>query len=394
MGASRVFKQVTLFRFFNFPVKADASWLFLGVLIFWTLSTKFYPSHFGGQSGQMYQLMAIVTLLGIIASIIAHEVAHAVIAEYYHMPIEGITLFIFGGVAEMKGEPSHPKGEFLMAIAGPAMSALLGLFFFAARALWDMHIGHAAASRVLGYLGDINILIAAFNMVPAFPLDGGRALRAAIWHYKKNMVLATRVASQLGAVFAYGLLGYAIYRITWYDDMISGLWSGLLGYFVYGAGAYAVRQTESRSLLGQEKVTRFMNTNIVSVSPHMTIAELVDNYVYKHYQKIFPVLEAGQLTGVISVQAVVSLDRAKWNWLHVTSVMEPITEDNTVGPDTGAADALSLMQKKRKDSLLVAKDGQFMGTVSLRDLFAFLSITMKVDRDKPLETGGRDGLGK
>lgn len=361
------------------------------MLLFWTLSTKFYPVAYAQQSVQTYQMMAMMTLLGIIVSIIAHEVAHAVIAEYYHMPIEGITLFIFGGVAEMKGEPSHPKGEFLMAMAGPAMSALMGLFFWAARALFLMHIGDGAGARVLGYLGNINFMIAVFNLTPAFPLDGGRALRAAIWHYKKNIVLATRIASGLGAIFAYGLLGYAIYRITWYDDMIGGVWSGLLGYFVWGAGAYAVRQTESRALMGQEKVTRFMTAQVVAVSPDMTIADLVDRYFYKHYQHLFPVVDNGRLAGIITQAAVLSLDRSKWAWLHVSSVMEGVTEDNTVSPETSAADAWSLMQKKRKSSLLVAEHGRYMGVVERRDIYAFLSIMMKLDRDKPLHAGWEDG---
>ncbi len=378
---------MTLFRFFGFPVKADASWLFLGVLIVSMLSTKYYPRVLAGLTPEMYQMMGIATLLGIIVSIIAHEVAHAIIAEYYQMPIESITLFIFGGVAEMKGEPSHPKGEFLMALAGPAMSGMMGLFFWAAEALYVMHLGDGPAARVLAYLGGINMLIAGFNMVPAFPLDGGRALRAAIWHYKKNMVLATRIASQLGAVFAYGLIGYSIYRITWYDDMIGGIWSGLLGYFVWGAGAYAVRHTERLSLLGQEKVTRFMKSDIISVTPDMTIAVFVDQYVYKHYQKIFPVLDKGVLTGVITLQAVLDMERDKWAWLHVASVMQPLSAENSATPDMSAAEALSVMQKKGKDSLLVAKDGEFMGVIALRDLFAYLSITMRVDRDKSLEAG-------
>lgn len=381
-----MFRRVTLFRFFGFPVKADASWIFLSILIYWSLANKYFPLAFGGHTMQVYQLMGAAAVIGIVASIIAHEVAHAVIAEYYHMPIESITLFIFGGVAEMKGEPSHPKGEFLMAVAGPAMSALMGLFFWAARELHTVFLGGGAPAQVLGYLGDINMLIAVFNMAPAFPLDGGRALRAAIWHFRKNLVLATRVASGMGAFFAYGLLGYAIYRITWYDDMVTGIWFGLLGYFVFGAGAYAVRQTESRSLLSAEKVTRFMHAHVVSVSPDITVTDLVDNYVFKHYQRVFPVVDRGELAGILFLQSILKLDRHKWRWLHVASVMEKITPHNTVSPGMSAADALDLMQKHGLDSLLVAQDGRLEGVIALRDLLAYLSITMKVDNNKPVLT--------
>ncbi|HYD19341.1 MAG TPA: site-2 protease family protein [Patescibacteria group bacterium] len=381
-----MFKRVTLFRVFNFPVKADASWIFLSILIFWTLANNFFPVKYFGQEPEVYQVMAGLTLVGIIISIIAHEVAHAIIAEYYHMPIESITLFIFGGVAEMKGEPSHPKGEFLMALAGPAMSFIMALFFWACEGLYVMQFGTEPASQVLDYLGMLNMVIAIFNMVPAFPLDGGRALRAAIWWYKDNLVLATRIASSLGANFAYLLLGYAIYKICWYNQMVQGMWYGLFGYFVYGAGLYAVRQTESRSLLNLEKVTRFMHSQIIAVSPDLTIAELVDGYFYKHYQKLFPVVDKDRLVGIVTLQGVLAIDRHKWGFLHVASVMEKVNDENTVDPDSSAADALDLMRKLGKDSLLVAREGQFMGVLAIRDLYAYLSITMKMDRDRPVVT--------
>ncbi len=381
------FRRVTLFHFFGFPVKADGSWLFLSVLICWTLINKAFPLDYPGHSPQTYQMMGFASICGIFASIIAHEVAHAVIAEYYHMPIESITLFIFGGVAVMKGDPSHPKGEFLMAIAGPIMSALMGLFFWAAKALVQMYFPDATAAwQVLGYLGGLNMLIAVFNIVPAFPLDGGRALRAVIWKMKDNLVLATRIASEMGACFAYLLLAYACYRIVWFNDMLSGMWFGLLGFFVHGAGAYAVRQTESRSLLGTETVSRFLQPQVVTVSPDLTISDLVDNYVYKHYQRSFPVVDRGELAGIITLQAILSLDRHKWHWLHVASVMEPLTDKNSVGPDYNAADALDLMQRLRKEQVLVADGKNFLGIVSYRDLAAYLSITMKIDSNKPVIT--------
>jgi len=379
-----LFNRVTLFHFFGFPVRADGSWIFMAILISWTLATKFYPNAFPQHAQDVYQMMAFGTLAGILVSIIAHEVAHAIIAEYYHMPIESITLFIFGGVAEMKGEPSHPKGEFLMAVAGPAMSVMMGLFFWSAQELYALYVSDGAAALVLRYLGNLNMSIAVFNLVPAFPLDGGRALRAIIWRMKNNLVLATRIASNLGSVFAYGLMAYAVYRIVLHDDVVQGMWSGLLGLFVLSAGNQAVRQIENRSILGTEKVTRFMHDKIVSVSPDLTINDLVDSYVYKHYQRIFPVVDKGILVGIITLQSVLSLDRAKWNWLHVASVMEKPNAFNAVAPDTNAADALDMMQKMKKDSVLVAEDGHFMGVVALRDLVAYLSITMKIDPNQPV----------
>lgn len=379
------FKRVTLFRFFGFDVRADASWLFLSVFISWTLSTHVFPGMLPGLEQNTYQLMGVLALGGLIFSVIAHEVAHAVIAEYYHMPIRAITLFIFGGVAEMKGEPSHAKGEFLMAIAGPIMSLLLALFFNAAAKLADPLPHAQMLAAILTYLGTLNFYIAAFNMLPAFPLDGGRALRAIIWKFKNNLVLATRVASKLGAAFAYGLIAWGCYRLSVNDDLVSGIWMTILGLFVFACGAQAVRETESRSLLAQESVNRFMHTQVTAVPPSVTIAELVEKYAFAHYQSDYPVVEDGRLTGVLTLQSILQLERSKWQWLHVASLMEPLSYKNSIAPTASAADALDILQRTRRGQLMVAQDDRLLGAVEYRDLAAFLHVVMQIDNNIPLE---------
>ncbi|MFH1158216.1 MAG: site-2 protease family protein [Pseudomonadota bacterium] len=378
-------KRVTLFHFFGFRIKADASWLLLAVLVSWTMSNKVYPDILPGQSPDIYQFMGIATVAGVFFSIVAHEVAHAVIAEYYHMPIESITLFIFGGVSEMKGQPSHPKGEFFMAISGPIMSALLGLVFWAVASLYETYVRAGPVSCVLAYHGDLNMFIAVFNMAPAFPLDGGRAMRALIWHYKNNLVAATRISSESGAIFAYGLITCACFSVVLHNDMVSGMWLGLLGFFVYNSSAYAVRQMESSSLLALEKVSRFMHNRVVAVSPDLTIADLVDQYVNRHYQKNFPVIDNGILTGIISLNAVMSLNKHEWPFLHVASVMGPLGDFLVVAPESSAADALEIMHRHGQEQLLVADKGRFLGVITFRDLTNFLAITLKIDHNKPVE---------
>lgn len=363
---------------------ADASWFFLSVLIMWMLATNLFPAMYPHQDAGTYQLMGFLTLLGFYVSVIAHEVAHAIIAEYYRMPIDSITLFFFGGVAEMKGEPSHPRGEFLMALAGPAMSVLMGLFFYSSAQFLAGYTGAGVTTQVLSYLGYINFVVAAFNMIPAFPLDGGRALRAVIWKLKNNMVLATRIASDLGAIFAYALLCLACWRIVMHGDTLYGMWVGLTGFIIHGAGRYAVEHTESLSLLAGEKVTRFMHGNVATVSPDITLADFVENHVYKHYQRVFPVIDNGRLAGVVHLRAVTALNREKWQWLHVASVMEKPDAHNVVSPDVSAADALEMMSKSKKEQLLIADGGRLLGVIAYRDLTTYLSITMKVDYDRPV----------
>lgn len=378
------FKRVTLFRFFGFDVRADASWLFMSVFISWTLASRLYPVLLPGMDADTYQFMGIFTLAGLLFSIIAHEVAHAVIAEYYDMPIRAITLFIFGGVAEMRGEPSHPKGEFFMAIAGPVMSFLLALFFWALAHLMAP-VGWPPLVVSLNYLGDLNLYIAIFNLAPAFPLDGGRALRAIIWHRRRNLVQATRIAGELGAVLAYALMAWACYRLVWHDDLVTGIWMTLLGLFVFASGARAVRDIESRAVLSHEKVRRFMHSKLTTVPPHLTIAEVVERYALEHYQSDYPVVEDGRLTGVLTLQSILQLDRGKWPWLHVASVMTPINHKNCVTPDVSAADALELLARYYQSQLMVADGDRLLGAVEYRDLAAYLNVTMKIDNNVPVE---------
>ncbi len=379
------FKRVTLFRFFGFDVRADASWLFLSVFISWTLSTRVFPHTLPGLDNDTYQLMSVMALAGLIFSVIAHEVAHAVIAEYYHMPIRAITLFIFGGVAEMKGEPSHAKGEFMMAIAGPIMSLLLALFFTAISQISGWLPMSTMLAVIMAWLGKLNFYIAVFNMLPAFPLDGGRALRALLWRIKGNLVQATRIASNLGALFAYLLMAWGCHRLLAENDLIGGIWISILGLFLFACGAQAVRETESRSLLAQEDVRRFMHTQVSSVPPSLTIADAVEKYAFAHYQHDYPVVENGQLVGVLSLKDVLQLDRTKWQWLHVASLMQPVSAKNTIAPDASAADALDILQRGHRGQLMVSEHGKLVGTVEYRDLLSFLQVVTQIDRNMSIE---------
>lgn len=375
-------KPITLFKAFGFDIKADSSWLFLSVLIVWTLMTNIYPIDFPGYDVETYRHMAVWSFIGLIFSIIAHELAHAVIAEYYGMPILSIRLFIFGGVAEFKGRPSHPRGEFFMAIAGPIMSFLLGVFFWATHLVLKQHLGVTPLSQSFHYLGYINFLLAAFNVLPAFPLDGGRALRALVWHWKKNMVLATRFASGLGEVFAYLLIGYGCYRLAFFDDVVGAMWVALLGIFMLGAGHYAVRQTESWALLEGQDVRDFMSADFISVSPDLSITDFVENYVYKYYQQNFPVVDGKKLVGMIDVHTIMQQDRKKWSWTHVSSQMTPLSQIKTIESSEAASEALDTMNRLTLNAIMVTQDNRLVGILNKSDIVNYLSIMMKLERSK------------
>ncbi|HEY7646789.1 MAG TPA: site-2 protease family protein, partial [Hyphomicrobiales bacterium] len=211
-----------MFSIFGFRISLDASWIFLAALIVWSLATGYFPDVLPGMSPTVYYAAAIVAALGMFASIIYHELAHALVARYYQIRIAGITLFIFGGVAELADEPPTAKSEFLVAIAGPISSFLLaGLLYIVAVYLPDSTPVEIFA--VLSYLTLINIVLAVFNLMPAFPLDGGRMLRAALWWYRDSLPWATRIASYLGAALGIALMAFGAYNMS-QDAGVGGMW--------------------------------------------------------------------------------------------------------------------------------------------------------------------------
>ncbi|MFW6129366.1 MAG: site-2 protease family protein, partial [Candidatus Aminicenantaceae bacterium] len=199
-------KGITLIKLFGFKVKIDFSWLILGILITWTLAEGLFPHLYKDLSSLTYWLMGVAGALGLLFSIVFHELWHSLIARKFGLPMKGITLFVFGGVAEMSEEPPSPKAEFFMAVAGPISSAVLGLglfgvFFLGASGNWPKSI-----TGVINYLGFLNIILAGFNLLPAFPLDGGRVLRSVLWGWKDNIRWATRISSKIGGAFGIALI--------------------------------------------------------------------------------------------------------------------------------------------------------------------------------------------
>jgi len=259
----------------------------------------------------------------------------------------------------------------------------MALFFWSSGVILERIIDPGAVTAVVYYLAVINTFITVLNLVPAFPLDGGRMLRGAIWAWKGNIITATRISSELGAIFSYSVIVWGAYRVT-QEDFVSGIWWGLIGLFLNAAGNYAYRQTQSRTLLSGQPVRRFMRRDLVTVNPDLTVAELVDEYVYNYYHKSFPVIDRGELVGVIALDAVMVIDRRRWPWLRIGALMRPVNSENTIEPDTDAAEALDTMRRSGEGRLLVVEKGQLIGVLSLRDLLDYLSITLKLSRTQDI----------
>lgn len=378
-------KRVRLFTLLGFEVRIDISWLIIAVLVSWSLASGVFPGRIGGLSAAAYWTMGVLGAIGLFASVIFHELSHSIVARRFGIPMKGITLFIFGGVAEMDDEPPSPDAELFMAIAGPAASIVAGFAFLGVTALGGGLGWPETVIGVLEYLGVINLVLAGFNLVPAFPLDGGRVLRALIWRRKKDVRAATRIASRVGSGFGMLLIFAGVFFIL-RGQFIGGLWWIFIGIFIRGASRSSLARMRMRFALGGEPVRRFMKPGPVVVGPDVTLADLVENYIYRYHFKMFPVVESGSLAGCVTTRDVKSIPREEWSSRSVGEVANACSGENTVEAETDAMTALRAMQRANTSRLMVTESGRLVGILALKDLLRYMSL--KLD----LEDGAVDEL--
>ncbi len=373
-------RSITLFRLFGFAVRIDVTWIFIAVLVTWSLAQGIFPAQVKGQTALVYWVMGTLGAVGLFLSIIFHELCHSLVARRFGMEMSGITLFIFGGVAEMTDEPPSPRAEFFMAAAGPISSVLLGLAVLAGAWFMPGPFLKAAspAKGVLLYLGEINLVLAAFNLIPAFPLDGGRVLRAVLWGRHGNIKRATRVTSTIGSGFGALLIVLGVISFIT-GNVVSGVWWFLIGMFLRGAAGQSYRQLLLRRELEGEPVRRFMTTDPVTVDPDVYVRDLVEQYVFRTHHKLYPVVDDGRLLGCVTLAQVKEVPREKWDWTRVRDLASGCSEENTLSPDTDAMEALTRMRRYHASRLMVVEGGTLVGILSLKDLMNFLSMKVELD---------------
>lgn len=368
-------KRIHLFTIYGFKIRLDASWFVLAVLVTWSLATSFFPVVLPNSDTLTYWLLGAGGALGLFISIVAHEVSHAIVARRNAIPMRGITLFIFGGVAEMDAEPPSARSEFLMAVAGPVSSFILGGLLLSVGLLPVP----PALRALLGYLATINIVLAIFNLIPAFPLDGGRILRAALWHRWRNLRRATKTAAMVGSSFGVLLIVGGVYLVVAQQEFIGGMWLALIGLFVRNAAASSYQQVLMRRALEGEPVRAFTRADPVTVPSWLTVQSLVDDVVFRHHHKLYPVVDDGRLTGCVSVDEVKALPREDWRHRTVGDIARGCSVDNTIHPDTDALDALQSMRRTGKTRMIVAENGTLVGVLSMRDLLEFFTLKAELE---------------
>lgn len=375
-----------LFTLFGFPIYVDLSWFVIAVLVTWSLAVGLFGSAelfpmLVEQPGTRWA-MGVVGALGLFASIVLHELGHAKMAEQYGLPMRGITLFIFGGVAEMSQEPPSAKAEFMVAIAGPIVSIAIAAVTVASWLIGRMLEAPVAVTAVLGYLGLINALLVAFNMIPAFPLDGGRVLRSILWAAKDNLRWATRITSSIGGGFGIALMVLAGLQLLT-GNIIGAIWWFILGMFLRSAAQMSYQQLLLRRALEGEPVERFMSHEPVTVKPGDTIERVVDDFIYRHHYKFYPVTEDGedhgQLVGCLTLDRIKEVPRDQWPQTHVRDVLEQCGSTNTIERGRDAMDAMARMREHQRSRLMVVQDGRLVGVVALKDLMDFLSMKVELE---------------
>jgi Zn-dependent protease/predicted transcriptional regulator len=369
-------KRIRLFRIFGFQVSIDPSWAILAILIAWSLSMGLFPSQYAGLPTQTYWVMGIIAMLGLFFSIVFHELSHSLVARKVGTRIEGITLFMFGGVAEMGDESPGPSAEFLMAAAGPVSSVVLGGIFYA---VVVVALKPGPLAGVVWYLAIINVILAIFNMLPAYPLDGGRILHSILWAWKKDLRRATRIASRIGLGFAILLIVLGVFQF-FTGNFLAGLWWFLIGMFLRNSARSAYEQLLIRQALEGEQVMRFMNKDPITVRPSILVKDLVDDYVYKYHHKMFPIVEdSGHLVGCVTTKEVNDVPRQEWNLKRVEQISTPCSEETVVDPQTDAMKALAIMTRTGASRLLVATGDKLVGILALKDMLKFLSLKIEME---------------
>lgn len=356
----------------------DASWLLLAALISWTLAEAVFPYLTPHLTQATYWWMAIATTIGLFFSIVFHEMAHSLVARRYGLPIRGITLFIFGGVAEMEQEPPSPKAEFLMAVAGPVASFLLSAAFFLLLHLASAASGPAAVKGTLWYLAALNGILALFNLVPAFPLDGGRMLRAALWFWRGDLTWATRIASIGGDFFGIALIALGVISILT-GNLIGGIWRILIGMFLRGAAAASYQEVLTRNTLESLPVSRVMTRQPIAASPDVSIATFIEDFIYRHHHRAFPVTSQGRLVGSVGTEQIAAIDRAAWSTTPIAQIMVPAQPSEVTSPEADTLAALAQMRRSGRSRLWVVDQGQFVGVLSLHDVLELLSAKLELE---------------
>jgi Zn-dependent protease/CBS domain-containing protein len=360
-------------RVFGVPLGLHYTWVAIAVLIALSLAGRFQLEHPTWSTGLVWTV-ALVTGALFFTGLVLHELAHAVAAKASGLPVRSITLFALGGLAHIQKQPPTPKAEFTMAIAGPLTSVALGAACLAVA----LGLGWAPGREpdtpvraVLVWLGYINVVLAVFNMVPGYPLDGGRVLRAAAWAVTGDRNRATKIAARGGQVVALLLIGYGLFTLLG-GAGFGGLWLAFIGWFLLVSAHQAYAESELDAQLRDVRVGDIMSADCRALDERTTVREFIEEYLFKTGRRCFIVEHDGTVAGLVTPSDVRGVAPERWQTLFLRDVMRPLPTIRTIGADAPVTQALEAMSDEDLNQLPVVSDGTVMGTISRSDVLRLL----------------------
>lgn len=361
--------NIPLGRILGISIGVDYSWFVIFTLLTWMLAGSYYPAEFKDWPPPLYWFMGAVTTIIFFVCVLLHELGHSVVALRYNIPVRSITLFLFGGVAQIGADPPSAIAEFLTAIAGPLVSLALAVCFYSVQ---PMVSGMEPLLGLAKYLAYINLAVVLFNLIPGYPLDGGRVFRAIVWAITKNMRRATFIAANVGRFFAFLFILAGVWQM-FHGNFGGGLWIACIGWFLDNAASAQVQQVMFQGLLAGHRVSQAMSTHCATVPADLTLQQLVDEHILGSGQRCFLVNRDDNTVGLMTLHRVKEVPRPEWATTSAAQVMLPLEQVKCIDPDAELWVALQEMDRDGVNQMPVTRDHRVIGMLRREDVITFLS---------------------
>ncbi len=365
--------SLKLFKVFGIEIRLDFSWFIVFALFAYYFGFNYFPAVLPGANNGIIAIVTFITVILFFTSVLVHEMSHSLVAKSQGTPVGRITLFLFGGMAQIEKEPETPKNEFIMAIAGPAASFVLAILF---GIIWLLTRQYEIIREPVRYLTIINIILGIFNMLPGYPLDGGRVLRSIIWKVTDNIKKATLIASTTGRVIGFLIIAVGIFFL-FTRNFLNGVWFAFIGWFLQSSAQMGYRQLVFETSIKGVKVGDVMNDDIVLVEKDISLQELIDEYFMRYRFGRFPVVEdlrSERLIGIISLHDIKSIERQKWPETRVGDIVKTIDENEKVDMSIEISEAIKKMGKIGLGHLVIMSGNKLKGIITKSDVMRFIKL--------------------
>lgn len=354
-------------------IEINYSWLIIFLLVTLSFANVYFPENFPQLSRGIYWLLGASIAILLFGSVFLHELSHSLVSIKFGLPVKKITLFIFGGIAHIEREPDSPYKELFIAAAGPIMSISLFLFFTITSFVLSFFDVAKIITLPLLYVGNVNLILALFNLVPAFPLDGGRILRALLWKWKGSLYYATRIASNLGSAFSYVLIIYGLILIFG-GNLINGLWFIFIGGFINQAAQASYEHTHISSLFKNLPVKNLMTPSVISLHDKMSIQQVVEDYFYAYRHNCFPVMDGETVLGIVTLNEIKKIPREDWPNKEIQEICRTINSNLTASYNDSSLTVFQKIMSNGVGRLLVFNNQKLVGIISKTDILNYINI--------------------